>query len=671
MMLPKTEAVILGVVRYISHFTAISFLIVLLLTVSLCCGQTEFIDGSPPTQQFGMHVCPAGSAMGGAHVSDNRFLCRPVDEIQQDCFVDYSTQRQGMHACPSGSYMRGYHDGRNELLCCFDRRAGNSHLGQETLDTGTQDHGMHVCTGHRASTVMIGIHNGKNRFLCSAKLPHLAASSLPITNQDPSQPRSFLSAPRTTSQDRAAWQFATWQWLAHQLRLNTVKGYTPPAMPGARSMAPPAPTASIIHEQTVEGTKQLTIQYASPIDQVPEQAFLILPPNYDPHKRFPAVVVTHGHNESCKDSLARNWNDADHAAALYFAQQGAIALAPDTRSFCSYRTALQRANPLLFSDHHALTSRLPLGTLPSEYILDNMARISLLLARSDVDPARIFTAGLSLGSYQAMWTAALDDRVAKVVAGDLFLDLHCLDSSRVNHECQTIPSISRDYEGSPNDHNKTVSQGSMLIDTADLAALIAPRPLLVVWGTADHFFTDSPDCARKAMGEAASVYQAFGEPGNFSVQLIPGMQHEFEDFTSSQFLLGSATPRRDYGTQENGMHVCPDGWGMIGIHDANNQFLCAKVPSADISCRVDPALGANPTQRDGIHACPTGFYMQGAHVGDNRFTCCQSPAVPISSEVVDQNNQVEGMHGCPQNQTGLPHFMTGLHAGQNRLLCQH
>ena len=208
------------------------------------------------------------------------------------------------------------------------------------------------------------------------------------------------------------------------------------------------------------------------------------------------------------------------------------------------------------------------------------------------------------------------------------------------------------------------------IDTADIAALIAPRPLLVVWGTADHFFTDSPDCSHKAMGEAMSVYQAFGTAGNLSVQLIPGMQHEFEDFTASQFLFGFGTPRRDYGTQENGMHVCPDGWGMIGIHESSNQFLCAKIPSSNINCRVDPAPGANPTQRSGMHACPAGFYMQGAQVADNRFTCCQSPGVPASSEVVDQNNQMEGMHACGQTQSGSPHFMTGLHAGQNHLLCE-
>jgi cephalosporin-C deacetylase-like acetyl esterase len=668
-MLSRTDAVIRGVAEGMPHLQAIPFLVILLLTASLSSGQSEFIDGNPPTQHFGMHACPAGFAMGGAHISDNTFLCRPVDEPQQDCFVDYSTQRQQMHACPSGSYMRGYHDGRNELLCCFDRRAGSSHLGHEVLDRGTQDYGMHVCTGHRAGSVMVGMHNGRNQFLCSPKLPHFPASPLPMTRQDPGQPRSFLNSPRATPPQRAAWQFATWQWLAHMLRLNTVKGYTPPAMPGARSLAPPAPVPTIKDRQTVEGTTQLLIEYPSPIDGAPEQAFLILPPNYNPNRRYPAVIVTHGHNEHCKDSLARNWNDADHAAALYFAQQGAIALAPDTRSFCSYLTALERRNPFL-ADHHTLTSALPLSTLPPEYILDNMVRVSLLLKRADVDPARVYTAGLSLGSYQAMWTAALDDRVAKVVAGDLFLDLRCLDSSGMNHACQTIPSISRDYEGSPNDHDKTVSQASMLIDTADVAALIAPRPLLVVWGTADHFFTDTPDCAHKAMNEAASVYQAFGAPGNFSVQQIPGMQHEFEDFTAAQFLLGSATPRRDYGTQENGMHVCPNGWGMIGIHDSNNQFLCAKVPSTNITCRVDPAPGASPTQRDGMHACPLGFYMQGAQVNDNRFTCCQSPAVPISSEVVDQHNQVEGMHGCLQSQTGPPHFMTGLHAGQNHLLCQ-
>jgi hypothetical protein len=119
------------------------------------------------------------------------------------------------------------------------------------------------------------------------------------------------------------------------------------------------------------------------------------------------------------------------------------------------------------------------------------------------------------------------------------------------------------------------------------------------------------------------------------------------------------------------MHVCPEGFGMIGIHDSDNEFLCAKVPSSSITCNVDPLPGANPTQRSGMHACPLGLYMQGANVSENRFTCCQSAANPISSETIDSGTQLEGMHGCPQDLTTVPHFMTGLQAAQNKLLCEH
>jgi hypothetical protein len=641
---------------------------VVMLATSVSFGQ-EFIDGNPPSQAFGMHSCPAGTAMGGAQVAKNEFLCRKTDEPEQDCFVDYSTQRQGMHACPAGSYMRGFQNSRNELLCCFDRRAGTSHLVEEMVDSGTQDYGMHVCTGHQANTAMVGIQEAKNRFLCAQKQPRFPASSFPVQPQDPSLPRNFLNAATATPSQRAAWQFATWNWLAHILRLNAVKGYTPPAIGGPPSAAPPAPNYSVVRQEPVEDTRQFTIQYPSPIDGAPETAYLVLPPNYDPKRQYPAVIVTHGHDDNCKDSLARNWNDPDHAAALYMAKQGAIALAPDTRSFCSYRTALQRASTTVL-DHYGLTAALPLGTLPSEFLIDNMVRVSLLSARSDIDRKRIFTAGLSLGSFQAMWTAAMDDRVAGVVAGDLFLDLRCLDSGgsdipRHGHACQTIPSLSRDYEAHPKVHDLTISQESVLIDTADIAALIAPRPLLVVWGEKDPFYTKLPDCVSKAMREARLVYRAYDVPDNLSIQLIPGMQHEFEDFTSAQFLLGSASARRAYGAQWSG--TCPDGFGMIGVHLSTNEFLCARASSSDISCQVDPQPGGNPRKRADMHACPDGFYIQGVEVNKqgaeskaSRFTCCKIADSSSTGEAVDSATQLEGMHACPQQPAAAPLFMTGL-----------
>jgi dienelactone hydrolase len=655
--------------RFYRDKQSLGALVILLSIASLPCrvSAQDFLDSG--TQGFDMHICPSGSAMGGANVGKNQFMCRQVDEPQQDCFVDYGSQRQGMHACPSGSYMKGLRDDRNELLCCFDRQAGRSNLTSESVDGGTQGYNMHICTGQNASTVMTGIDTGANRFLCASKSSRFAASPLPTTPQDPAQARNFLRSPNGTQQLRAAWQFATWNWLAHILEVAQIKGYNPPALGGSGSaVAPPPPSPTVSPATMVEGTQQFVIQYASPIDGSQEQAYLILPPNYIAGHRYPAVLVTHGHGDACKDSLARNWNDPDHAAALYMAQQGAIALAPDTRSFCAYQTAVQGGR-----DHTAYTASTRLGTLPQEYLLDNLVRISYLASRPDVDTTQIFTAGLSLGAYQAMWTAAMDDRVAKVVVGDLFLDMKCLNSDSDNggnHACQTIPAISTDYiqvggnAVNGRGYSTMISQQSLLIDSADLAALIAPRPMLIVWGQSDPFFTSPTDCTTRAATQGAQVYSAFGVPSNFVEALIPGMQHNFEDYTSAQFLLGRAGLRRDYGTQQNGVRSCNANEGMVGIRSDKNEYLCLPA-TGPLSCKVD---ASGLTQRDGMHACPVGSFMQGADLGSNSFICCTGPQASAGSEFKDLGSQTEGMHACPQG-GGENVFMSGLQNQANQILC--
>src|SRR5262245_2036536 len=172
----------------------------------------EIEDSS--TQAFGMHDCPAGYAMSGAHVDQNRFLCRPTHERDQDCFVDYATQRSEMHACPAGTYMRGLHGGRNELTCCFERSRGFTAFSQpEFLDSGTQGHSMHVCP----NAVMTGIHIARNQFLCRA----IPATPPPIPNPitisvTEDRNRSFLPAVAAGA-NAGIWQAATRNWLSRIL----------------------------------------------------------------------------------------------------------------------------------------------------------------------------------------------------------------------------------------------------------------------------------------------------------------------------------------------------------------------------------------------------------------------------------------------------------------------
>jgi len=147
-----------------NRVTPCLLLLLALATAGAARAQADLIDTS--TQCFGMHCCPSGYALRGAHVDQNRFLCRRVSQANEDCFVDHATPRSGMHACPEGTYMRGLRADRNQLTCCYDGTLGGQPFSSEAADTSTQIQGMQACPAQPV-TVMTGIHLGQNRFLCA------------------------------------------------------------------------------------------------------------------------------------------------------------------------------------------------------------------------------------------------------------------------------------------------------------------------------------------------------------------------------------------------------------------------------------------------------------------------------------------------------------------------
>lgn len=104
-------------------------------------------------------------------------------------------------------------------------------------------------------------------------------------------------------------------------------------------------------------------------------------------------------------------------------------------------------------------------------VYDSLRAIDYLSERPDVDPQRIGTLGLSMGSTMAWWVAALDERVKVCV------DLCCLTDFQALIE-------TRGLDG----HGLYYYVPSLLkhFDTAQINALIAPRPHLAVAGNFDR-----------------------------------------------------------------------------------------------------------------------------------------------------------------------------------------
>jgi dienelactone hydrolase len=181
---------------------------------------------------------------------------------------------------------------------------------------------------------------------------------------------------------------------------------------------------------------------------------------------WPAVLYNHAHGgryEIGKEEFIRHrdgFQDPPYAEAL--ARMGIAGLCIDAWNFGERRG---RTESELFKEM-LWKGRVLWGMM----VYDSLRAIDYLVSRPDVHANRIGTLGLSMGSTTAWWTAALDTRIAVTV------DLCCLTD--FNALIQT-----RGLDG----HGIYYYVPSLLehFSTADINALIAPRPHLALAGNYD------------------------------------------------------------------------------------------------------------------------------------------------------------------------------------------
>jgi dienelactone hydrolase len=122
-----------------------------------------------------------------------------------------------------------------------------------------------------------------------------------------------------------------------------------------------------------------------------------------------------------------------------------------------------------------------------------------LVKRPEIDPRRIAMIGLSYGGYYSLYTAALEPRIGVVVASGSFADIAPLSPATI--------------EGRPYD-----------LRTAEIAALIAPRPLQLQIGNNDQGLP--VEISRRAAARVALVYEKLKAKDRFAFETFDG-GHEF------------------------------------------------------------------------------------------------------------------------------------------------
>ena len=194
---------------------------------------------------------------------------------------------------------------------------------------------------------------------------------------------------------------------------------------------------------------------------------------------FPAVLAPHGHGSGGKYSVAGITDHGDDIAnavkhynydyGIQFARAGFITFCPDARGF-GERQEEGAKNSILNSSCQLINNMaLPLGqTVTGMWAWDLHRLIDYVEMRDDARSEGVGCGGLSGGGLQTLWASALDERITcSVVSGYMYgyreslLDLHG------NCSCNYVPHL---YE---------------YVDMGDIAALIAPRPLLVETGDQD------------------------------------------------------------------------------------------------------------------------------------------------------------------------------------------
>ena len=225
----------------------------------------------------------------------------------------------------------------------------------------------------------------------------------------------------------------------------------------------------------------------------PVTAHLYLPKKRQ--ERVPAVLNVHGHWPGAKSS------EQVRMRCAQFARMGLVAMAID--AYGSPGPGNERGDLGGHYPNDALTDGIS-GYLFTTGVSiagictwDAIRAIDYLVARPEVDPARIATCGASYGATQALLAAIVDDRVAAVAAV-------CYGSSFTEHpqniSAELVAGIAHDTT------------------RHELLSLPAPRPLLLL-----QHYADQPrirDAVRR-------TYAALGASDRFVYEQIDG-PHDFE-----------------------------------------------------------------------------------------------------------------------------------------------
>ena len=248
--------------------------------------------------------------------------------------------------------------------------------------------------------------------------------------------------------------------------------------------------------------------------------YVLVPADLSPGERRPAIIAPHGHGSGGKLSpagrrdvpgLEETIRQHNYDYGVQFVRQGFVVFCPDARGFGERREWPLQGNgaeQLLSSSCQVLNHMaMPLGqTVTGMWTWDLVRLADYVATRPECDARRLGCAGLSGGGLQALWFAALDERVqCVVVSGYLYGYKDSLLKLCDNCSCNYVPHL---WE---------------VADMGDIAALIAPRPLLIETGIQDPLNGERGVAnASEQVAIARQAYQLLGVPERLAHDVFEG-----------------------------------------------------------------------------------------------------------------------------------------------------
>lgn len=241
-------------------------------------------------------------------------------------------------------------------------------------------------------------------------------------------------------------------------------------------------------------------------------ANLYLPVGEKPASGWPAVLYVCGHARVDEfGRLAGNKTSYQHHG-IWFARHGIACLIIDTIQLGEFQ-----------GEHHGTYKLgrwdwISKGYTPAGVeAWSSIRAVDYLQSRSEIDPERIGITGRSGGGAYSWFAAALDPRikVAVPVAGITDLRNHVLDGCVEGHcDCMYMVNTFR-------------------WDYGKLAALIAPRPLLLTNTDSDSIFP--LDGVMRIHRQLESLYRRVGQPTDYGILIGPGPHKDTQELQVGAF----------------------------------------------------------------------------------------------------------------------------------------